>query len=201
MFYLFMFLWALTGMLFIVGLIYWLVKRKNGRLVLYSFTASFVCLIIGITINANEPPYEAEAIQENQEIEQIIDATQFSRITPEELISILGEPDSKDESDYTGPSGSYDSTFYIYDDGKFEFMVIDNNVVRFTYNGKKSEFNSEEDLFNIFNIDTGPNLIKVNDTPGAIRFQMVNDKIADVWVSFGDDHATYKITYNINYFS
>lgn len=201
MFYLFMFLWVLTGTLFIVGLIYWLIKRKNGKFVLYSFIASSACLIIGIIISANEPPYVAEAIQEEQEIEQIIDATQFSRITPEELISILGEPDSKDESDYTGPSGSYDSTFYIYDNEKFEFMVIDNAVVRFTHYGEKSDFSSEEEIFEIFKIDTGPNLKKVADTPGAIRFQMVNDKIVDVWVLFWDDTAIYKITYNINYFS
>ncbi|WP_028988027.1 hypothetical protein [Thermicanus aegyptius] len=54
MFYLFMFLWFIFGVLFIGGLIYWLVRRKNGKFVLYSFIASSIFLIVGIFVSENE---------------------------------------------------------------------------------------------------------------------------------------------------
>lgn len=210
MFYFLMALWLVASAVTIALFISWLFSkvtkrdtRRKGKLTLYLFTSSVVLLVTGLIVNGNESKPVTEMVDNSKEENTIIDATKFSRISPEELIKLMGEPESKEEVEYKlSETRSYDATYYIYEDSKYEFMVIDNEVVRFTYNGEYREKNNNDDeLFEIFKISPGPNVKKVADTPIAIRFQMVNEKIADYWVAFWDESTMYKVTYNMNYFS
>lgn len=210
MFYFLMALWLVASAATIALFISWLSSkvtkrdsRRKGKITLYLFMSSIVLLVAGIIVNANEPKPVTDRVVNTKAENTIIDATKFSRISPEELIKLMGEPESKEEVDYKlSETRSYDATYYIYEDSKYEFIVIDNEVVRFTYNGDHRDKNdNDEALFDSFKISPGPNVKKVADTPSATRFQMVNDKISDFWVSFWDDNTVYKVTYNMNYFS
>jgi hypothetical protein len=113
------------------------------------------------------------------EVTEIMDANKFSRITAEELVKAMGDPES------------------------IEFMLIDNSVIRLTYySGNKEQFNNERDIFKMFNIVLSSNMKKVSDTGVALRYQMISDKIADIWIT-GIDKKTFdvvKVTYNLKYF-
>lgn len=54
MFYFFMFLWFVFVTTTIVGLVYWLIKKKHGKRVLISFALSIVCFVVGVVLNENE---------------------------------------------------------------------------------------------------------------------------------------------------
>ncbi|MEI8200548.1 MAG: hypothetical protein WCG21_10830 [Eubacteriales bacterium] len=128
----------------------------------------------------------------------IVDATQFSRITSEELKSILGEPESVDEWTYEG----YPTITYTYNSDNDEFMIIDDAVVRFTHYGK-TVYNSNSEIFTLFGIMPSKEIVKAADTGTALRYHNVSDKIADVWILDIEDKTfdIIKITYNLNYFS
>lgn len=215
---LFIFLWFIFGGCSIIGAVLWIAaKRRQSdvkfkrRFTLLCLISSFIFFVSGIVTSMNEPIPSSANLSEVQEdntqkvakneIDQIIDVTQFSRITQEELVSIMGEPDSKEEWVFKRTeTESYDTTSYYYDNEKFEFMVIDGKVVRFTYNGKPNEYDSEKELFELFNIKTDTGIAKVAETPAAIRFQKVSDKIDDFWVSLGKESVIYKLTYDNGYF-
>lgn len=210
MFYFFMALWLVASAATIALFISWLFlkvtkrdTRRKGKLTLYLFASSVVLLVAGLIVNGNEPKPVTEMVVNSKEENTIIDATKFSRISPEELIKLMGEPESKEDVEIKlTETRSYDATYYIYEDSKYEFMVIDSEVVRFTFNGAYQEKNDNvEVFFRMFNISPGENSEKVADTPASIRFQMVNDKIDDFWISFGDEYTIYKVTYNLKYFS
>jgi len=128
----------------------------------------------------------------------IIDATQFSRISSEELKSILGEPESADEWTYE----TYPTTTYTYNSGNDEFMIIDDAVVRFTHYGKTA-YKSNGEIFTLFGITPSEETVKAADTGVVLRYRLVSDKIADVWI-LDIEEKTFdiiKITYNLKYFS
>lgn len=144
----------------------------------------------------------------------IIDANQFSSITPENLISIMGTPSSIDKWDYKSPNGTtYKAITYSYNKKVcYEFLVIDNSVVRFNFNsekfndnnGKSIKFNDKKELLPMFGITPSSDIKNISDTGVALRYQLVSDKIADFWVVDIDKENksfdTVKITYNLNYF-
>ncbi|MEJ9219559.1 hypothetical protein P4H46_15455 [Paenibacillus glucanolyticus] len=210
MFYFLMVLWLVASAATIALFISWIFSkvtkrdtRRKGKLTLYFLTSSVVLLVAGLIVNGNEPKPVAEMVVNSKEENTIIDATKFSRISPEELIKLMGEPESKEDVEIKlTETRSYDATYYIYEDSKYEFMVIDSEVVRFTFNGAYQEKNDNDEVFfRMFNISPGENSEKIADTPASIRFQRVNDKIADFWISFGDEYTIYKVTYNLKYFS
>lgn len=147
-------------------------------------------------------------------VEKIIDVNQFARITSEDLKKIMGEPENIEDWNFDSSNGkSYPTKTYTYKNGEFEFMIIDNSVVRMNihsekYNktdGKSITFNDEKSLFSILGIEPSSNVKKVDDTGAALKYQLVSDKVAEVWVAIMDKKAKtmdeIKITYNLNYFS
>ena len=144
----------------------------------------------------------------------IVDANQFSRITPEKLFSIMGSPSSTDKWNYKSLNGTtYDAITYTFDKKVcYEFLVIDNSVVRFTFNsekyndsnGKSIKFNDQNDLLLMFGITPSNDIKKIADTGSSLRYQLVSDKITEFWVVDIDKENksfdTVKITYNLNYF-
>lgn len=142
---------------------------------------------------------------------QIIDANKYSGITSEELVKEMGEPEKIDEWNNTKSDGTkYPVKTYIYNSNKYEFLVADNKVIRLsvysdkymTGEGEDFNLNSKEDIFPMLGIEPSDNLTNVVDNNVALRYQMVSDKIADVWLPEVKDKSfsMVKITYDLRYF-
>jgi hypothetical protein len=206
-----MFLWLIFGILFVVGAIYWLFKRKLGKFVIGSLLISVACLITGIAINANEPiPVNSSSSSEKNESEEIsedmiIDAVQFAHIDEKQLITLLGEPESIEEWNFDSPNGQkYKARTFIYGEGNQEFLFIDGKVVRFTFYGTGQKYKDGKHALALFGIKPGPNITLVADTGAALRYRNVDEpmKIDEFWLIEDSDNSigTVKITYDLTYF-
>lgn len=147
---------------------------------------------------------------------QIIeDVIQYSRISAEELTSIMGEPADTEEWTNKTSKGDFKVTTFFYDknNNHYEFIVADNSVVRLTiysskyWTGEGENFKysgNKQNMCKPFNIELSDNAKLTADTNYAYRISPVNDKVADFWVQDIDTSSkTFgmaKITYNLNYF-
>lgn len=140
----------------------------------------------------------------------IEDAVQFSRITAEELVEIMGEPSSREDWKYNGET-PFTTYYYDKNGNHYEFIVADNCVVRLTlysedyWNNTGSRFSykgAKEDICKAFNVELGENAKKAADTGAAFKISPVNDKIAvfDIQDMDEETYGFVKITYNLNYF-
>jgi len=177
-------------------------KKKGCLLPVFIIIGLFTFgLIFGISkIVSNQEEY-SNVNKEQSKVSMLIDANKFSRISPDELKKILGEPSNIEKWNNKTSKGNIPMITYTYENGKYEFLIADNHVVRFNYYGKQS-FNNKNDLFTLFGITPSSNMKKITDTGSAIRYQLVSDKIADFWV-IDIENKTFnsvKITYNLNYF-
>ncbi|MBA9087051.1 hypothetical protein FHR92_003531 [Fontibacillus solani] len=127
-------------------------------------------------------------IDNDENENMIIDASKFSRISSNKLIEIMGEPDIKEDM--------YPVTYYVYDKEKFEFIIINNTVVKLTYQGAAVTDKSKDNLFSLFGISPGPNLTQVYDDLLGVSYQMVNEEIADYSITFLEKTTFFKITYD-----
>jgi len=143
-------------------------------------------------------------------VNTILDVSQYSRITTEELVSKLGDPISKDEWNYESPNGqSYATTSYNYEiDGyQVEFLVIENAVVRLnSYTSdnpdNKFEINEQKDVLSLVGITPRESLIVVEENPSVARYSSVSDVVGEVFALLDEKIVTeIKITYNLNYFN
>lgn len=146
------------------------------------------------------------------EVDVLIDVNQFSRIPPEALVEIMGEPESKEEYPYSIPKTgeSIVGELYTYEKGKYEFILFDDLVVRmrvnspkyYDVNGKGISFNSEESIFLMLDIPITERVKKIVDNNSALRYSPVSDKVAELWIQ-GIEENTFTsayITFNLNYF-
>lgn len=194
LFYLFMILWIITSLSFIVGLVYWLIKKKNGKLVFISLISSILFLLLGIVSNST--------VDFNNKNEIIIDASQFNNINPNQLVELMGQPELIEEWEFKlSENRSYDVKTYLYNDDAYEFMIIDNKVVRFTYNGQRIDYQNSIKLIRLFNLEIDDGIKLVREDSSIIRYQNVNNYVDDFWVTIFDDNITLKITYDMKYFS
>ncbi len=170
---------------------------------LVSLTLVLLCVVLSACTPTSTEPQLIE------------DVVQFSRISANELVSIMGEPTDKEDWTNKTTKGNFKVTTYSYDKNSnhYEFIVADDSVVRLTiysnssWNGEGEPFKisgSKQDICKSFNIVLGENTKKTADTNWAYRISPVNDKVADFWVQEMDmdtkTFGTAKITYNLNYF-
>ncbi|MNI61106.1 hypothetical protein D3C73_1163570 [compost metagenome] len=118
----------------------------------------------------------------------IIDASKFSRISSEELIEMMGEPDLIQEQ--------YPVTYYVYDKEKFEFIVINNTVVTLSCQVDAVTDKSVDHLFSLFKISPGPNITEIYDNMLGWEYQMVNEEIYEFSTTFTDNITFLHITYD-----
>lgn len=175
------------------------------------FLVGFLLLVSVITAGVNIG-CENPARPNDGKKDVVVDADQFSKITSEELIDKLGEPEKVEKWNNTKGDGSkYEVNTYYYNSGKYEFLVSDDSVIRFTVYSDKAmgvsengfKYTNEDDIFKMFGIETSSNLNKVIDNNVALRYQLVSDKVADVWIPAIEKNKTFdiiKITYDLRYF-
>lgn len=143
----------------------------------------------------------------------IEDAEQFSKISTEELKTIMGEPVSEESWINKTSKGDFNVTTLSYDKNSnhYEFIVADDSVVRLTiysnnyWNGDGDKFSitgERKEICKSFNITLGENAKKVTDNNFTYKLSPVNDKVAvfDVQSIDSDTFGLVKITYNLNYF-
>lgn len=165
-------------------------------------------LLISIITSCSSPDSEGTGITEDS---IYIDVNQFSRITEEELIEIMGEPKAKNEWNNTTERGEFLIEILEYDG--YDFFIADDSVVRMNiysdkyYNFDKEgiKFTSEEGIFQMLNIPVNQGKIKRTvDTGHSLRYSPVSDKVADVWCIGIDEEVNsieeIKVTFNLNYF-
>jgi len=142
--------------------------------------------------------------ESSNNVDPVLDVTQFFRITSEQLIDLIGEPKEVDKWNYEKADGNvYPITSYYYDIlGECEFLVIDNKVARLNINNEM-QFKNEKDIFRMFGIVITDNIKKVADTGYALRYSPVSDKVADLWITNINDKKfdNVKITYDLRYFN
>ncbi len=166
-----------------------------------------MCLAVGFFFaGCSSAIKHEEQVAQDETVQPIVDSSQFGKINMEELVGILGEPESKDEWNFESANGQkYKAITWVYDDGNQEFLFIDNKVVRFTFYGTGQVYKDGYQALALFGITPGPNIKKSADTGTVIRFQQVDDsmKVDDFWLLEGDTKksiGTVKITYDSRYF-
>lgn len=140
----------------------------------------------------------------NGSTDVLLDVTKYSKISSEELIKKMGEPESIEENYLNGTLYSFTT-----DLGHFEFIVHDNMVTRLTLHSFLSwesigtDFPYKGDPKTLIEFGIDPSNIDKNaektDTGVALRISPVTDKVADFWVSGiknNDSFDTLKVTYD-----
>lgn len=170
-------------------------KKKPGCLIVVIIL--FIIAAIGTLVN-----------QSTTSNKLIVDMTQFSRLSYDQLSQVMGGPGVQDEYGVplTTVSGrSVNGAIFYYPEQKLEFIVADGQVIRATYTSEESpvEYSSPEDIMSMFGISPNSNAKVTADTPVAYRVSPVNDKVADFWVPLMDSSSKtfemVKVTYNVNY--
>lgn len=154
----------------------------------------------------------SESEESNVNVEPIIDVNQFSRINSEQLVQIMGEPESISDFEWTIPAtGEFIvGKLYAYEQNKYEFILFEDEVARLNfysgnymgYDDSSISFKNENELFGLFNIVPSENFKKIADTNYALRYTPVSDKVAELWIQeiHDDGFDIAKITYNLNFF-
>lgn len=148
---------------------------------------------------------ETEAIKPEN---VLIDVTQFSKITPEQLIKIMGEPESKETWNYESSNGNvYPTTTYAYKNGDYEFLIIDDKVVEINITASEKnimKYTDKSSVFSMFGIKPEDTMVEFADTGVALRYESVTSGIEEFWIPIMDSDKktldTIKVRYDKSYF-
>lgn len=158
------------------------------------FMLSFLSLLVGCG--------NGSVNESNENLEVLIDVTEYAMISSSELITDLGEPDTIEEN-------YMDGTLYSYEDdlGHLEFILHDDIVTRMTVYSN-DYWNNEGENFPYHGIDTVKTIgieelkptAKKKDTGSTLIISPVSDNVADVQFHDieEDEFGMMKITYNLN---
>lgn len=189
-------------------------KESKGKRYLHIVAVLFVItLIVGIVGNIVEDNNDSDrqTVKEKDAIKTeniIIDVSQFSRISSERLIEIMGGPESKEEWNFESANGNvYPVITYTYKNGDYEFLIIDDKVVEFNiYSSENNvmKYEDEASIFSMFGITPAETILKVADTGAALRYESVTDKIDEFWIPILDSEKKtidiVKVRYDKTYF-
>jgi len=145
--------------------------------------------------------------------QQIIDATQFSKINTKKLVEIMGKPQSINPYEWVIPKTgqSVVGDLYVYKNNKYEFIVFNDTVTRLNiysgtywgYDESTFEYIKDESILQLFGIkDTNRDMRQTKDTGYLKRYERVTDEIYEVEIVEIQD-TTFgfaKITYDSNYY-
>ncbi len=163
-------------------------------------------LIIGLGI-AYAPSGSSEGSPSQQEEAQpvvLCDVEQFANITSDELIALLGRPDSTREGKC---NGKFDvpCTYYEYKNHKVlgwvSFVLVNNKVIKLISDKDKYECAGKDSVLERFGVKPGDKCLVTADTPIAIRYSCPSEKIDDFWYLWGDSGCSLRVTYDMMYYS
>lgn len=168
-----------------------------------------------------QPTVPAETPQPSAVIEDtgslIIDATQFSRISVDELYSIMGEPDSVEDWMNTTSRGAFPMQRHLYNntgEPVYEFITYQDVVVKLNlysemyYNNTGELFTYDPDnvqsILSDYNIQPAADFKEVVNNGFTAKYSPVSENVAAVEIfDMNEADKTYGciyFTYNLNYF-
>lgn len=180
---------------------------KKGAI---SLLGLFIFLVIAGCTQTTDSATKKVAGSEVKEV--MIDVNKFSRITSAELIEIMGEPQEIQDYEWSVPSTgqSIVGKLYTYEENKYEFILFDDSVARLNvysgefwgYDDSTIEFESEQDILDMFNIQPNKQFKKTGGNNFTLRYSPVSDTISDLWIQEidGNHFGVAKITYNSKYY-
>lgn len=133
------------------------------------------------------------------------DVEQFANITGEELIALLGEPDTISDGTCSG-SFEIPCVFYEYKHnevlGNVSFDLVNNEVVRFTSYKEGYEYTGKESALEDFGIEKGKKTAVAADTGAALRYRCPSDAVDDFWIALIEDDTFgfLQVTYEMMYY-
>lgn len=159
---------------------------------------------------------EVAEVKVTEEVEIIEDVIQYSEISEEKLISIMGEPAEREEWVNKTSKGNFKMTTLSYnrENGYYEFNIANNSVVGLNiYSNmfwkKEGEnfryYGTKQDICNLFNFELSNTAKIVGNTGYAYRIEDADNKIDDFWILDIDSNSKtfglVKIKYNSYYFN
>lgn len=178
--------------------------KKVIKLVVLAIVVIFVIMVVK---DISKNPIQKKETS-SEEIQVILDADAYSRISSEQLIELLGEPKSTEDWNNENSKGTFQMQLYTYDlDGMYtEFILYEDAVVKIRcFATEPWEIKKDFDnVFKMFNITIKDSARKVVDTGVTYKFSPVSDTVAEFEVyNFDSEKHTFDsvyITYNLNYF-
>ena len=143
-------------------------------------------------------------------VPQIMDIAQYSRMTPEELVTKLGEPLRKDEWIHESSKGQkHQALSYNYEIDQYplELIIIDNAVVKMNVLASESDNNqfkikANKDVFALAGITPTDKIKTLIENSVTLRYASISDPVSDLWVTLeGKEIRFLEVTYNSSYFN
>ena len=166
-----------------------------------------IIFIVMVVKDISKNPIQRKE-QTSDEIPVILDANAYSRISSEQLLTLLGEPKTIEDWNNEISKGTFQMQIYSYDlDSMYaEFMLYEDSVVKIRcFANEPWEIEKEFDnVFKMFNITVKDSARKVVDNGITYKFSPVSDTVAEFDVyNFDSEKHTFDsvyITYDLNYF-
>lgn len=143
---------------------------------------------------------------ESKEVQVIFNASEYSRISTDELISKMGEPKSVEDWNNETSKGTFQMQIYTYEkDGiYYEFITADNAVVKVHFFGEWAYDKDKKDMPAMFGVEKSDRTKKTVDNGITYKLSPVSDKVAEFEVyNINKDEKTFDtvyVTYNLKYF-
>lgn len=164
-------------------------KNKKSRTILFTVILSIlsICLLAPTVLGAQttkdtEPIVVFDALQYNVENDQ--------KITEEEIINRLGEPQKQEDWNYKTPDKEYPIHTITYENREYSFY--EGVLQRITLYDEFA-YTDKNDFLGMFNLSKNANTT-INDTNSFYR--AYNCGVHDLWIQYGDGKITLtKISY------
>lgn len=148
------------------------------------------------------------------EVDVIIDTTQFSGVSSEELTNVMGEPESIEDYEWKIPSSGKGivGKLYIYDNNKYEFLLFDDKVARLNvysgvywgYDDTTFSFNSGKEVMKSFGIiNTYKNMARTVNTGVVEKYEPVTEgvQVVEIHDIKDDTFGLIRFTYDNSFYN
>lgn len=162
--------------------------KKRGCLKIFLITLAvifaLIVVVFVIAINSDTDTTNTDVSDANDNV--IFDVTQFANVTPEQLVSIMGEPEDIDEWNYKSEKGDIPLTSYCYDNDNYEFIFHEGKISKlelYCNNGKELypfNANDKTPVLNALGIVPGNDCEKYVNNDMVLRYSDVTEDIEDV---------------------
>jgi len=142
------------------------------------------------------------------EAKQMMDISQYSRITLDELLTKLGEPLREDELIFKSPNGKeYPAMTYIFeiDHYPFEFIAVENTIVGLNLLNLENEeyklkVDSHKEVLGLTGIIPGEDMVTLVEDAVTARYSSVNDTVDEVWATMDNKSVDLlRVTFETEY--
>ncbi|MEC0229310.1 hypothetical protein [Paenibacillus alba] len=125
----------------------------------------------------------------------IFDVKKFSQISPDELVQIMGDPESKENWNFKGSKNQFPVLTYAYKGGEIEFQFVENKLKRINYHLPEDASNIGK-LVERFGLSENQ-LKKYKDTNTVVRYYTTIETIYEVYIMVEDKKTSlFRVDYD-----